>query len=95
MAGLVPLVTTTAGTTLSGAGLALALQQTILEVVEGADTVDVFRVETTDQGIEGIVAHHGDPSIEVGDVTCAGRRSGKLCCARSEHTVCAKRTVVS
>jgi len=74
---LVPLVTASVGPTLGGAGLARALQQAVLEVVEGADAGDVFGMEAADEGIEGFVAHHLDPDIEAGNATFGedGRRA--------------------
>lgn len=45
------------------------MEKAILEIVEGADTGDILWIEATDDGIEGIVAHHLDPDIKAGDTT--------------------------
>ncbi len=73
--GLVALVTPTPGIAAGGAGLRGALQQAILEVVEDAHAWDILRVEATDEGIEGVITHHGDPDIETGDAALGHRQT--------------------
>jgi hypothetical protein len=65
--GFVPLVTMAARATARSTRLALTLKETILEVVEGADTGDILGIEAADDGIEWIVVHHLNPDIEAGD----------------------------
>jgi hypothetical protein len=69
MIGFVPLVATAARTTTSSAGLALTLEETILKIVEGADTRGILWFEATDDGIQGFVVHHLNPDIKTGDTT--------------------------
>lgn len=49
--------------------MTLTVEETILEIVEGADTRDILWVEAADDGIEGIVVHHLNPDIKAGDTT--------------------------
>ena len=72
-------VTTAARATESHTGSVLALEKAILEIVEGTDTRDILWIEATDDGIEGIVAHHLNPDIKAGD---AAFHHGK---ARAQH----------
>jgi len=67
--GFVPFVATAARTTTSRTGLTSALEKAILEIVEGADTREIFWIEATDDGIEGIVVHHLNPGVKAGNTT--------------------------
>ena len=67
--GLVPFVATAARATARSTRLALTLEETVLEIVEGADTRDILRVEAAYDGIEGIIVHHLNPDIKAGDTT--------------------------
>jgi hypothetical protein len=67
LVGSILFVTTAARATEGSTGSVLALEKTILEIVEGADARDILRVEAADDGIEGIVAHHLNPDIKAGD----------------------------
>ena len=69
MTGFVPFVAMAARATVSRTGLALTLEETILEIIEGADTRDILWVEATDDGIERLVVHHLNPDIKAGDTT--------------------------
>lgn len=73
---LVPLVTTTARTTVGRARLTWALQQAVLEVIEGTHARGVLWVKTTDESVEGIVAHHQRPDVETGDPTLDHSQTG-------------------
>jgi hypothetical protein len=73
---LVPLVTTTAGATAGGARLTWALQQAVLEVIEGAHTRGVLGVETAEEGVERVIAHQGHPGVETGDPTLGHGQTG-------------------
>lgn len=78
--GFVSFVATAAGTATGGARLTLTLEQAILEIIEGADTGSVCRLEAAEDGVEGIIPHHADPDIEAGDATLHHSE------ARAEHT---------
>lgn len=69
MTGFVPFVATAARATTSRTGLALALEEAILEIVESADTRDILGIEATDDGMEGLVVHHLHPNVKAGDTT--------------------------
>jgi hypothetical protein len=67
--GFVLCVATAVGATGSRTGLALALEEAILEIVESAYTRDILRIEATDDGIERLVVHHVNPDVKAGDTT--------------------------
>jgi hypothetical protein len=74
--GLVSSVPASVVPTLDGAGLAWALQQAVLEVVEGAYARDIFGMEAADENVEGLVAHHLDPHGEAGDAAQRHSQTG-------------------
>jgi len=69
LVGLVPLVAAPIGPASGCAGLARALQQAVLEVIEGAYARDVFGMKAADERVEGVVVHHLDPDVEADDAT--------------------------
>jgi hypothetical protein len=77
--GLVPLVSSAVRTASCSAGLTRALQQAVLEVVEGAHAWRVVGLEAAAEGVEAVVAHHPDPDREAGD---AAEHHGQT---RAEH----------
>jgi hypothetical protein len=86
---LVPLVSNALGTASRGAGLTWTLQQATLEVVEGTTSWRVVGVEAAEERVEAVITHHSDPDGE------AGHRGGASRRARSGHSACARRAVVS
>ena len=69
MTGFVPFVATAARATVSRTGMALTLEEAILEIVESTDTRDILWIEATDDGMERLVVHHLDPNVKAGDTT--------------------------
>jgi hypothetical protein len=51
-------------------------QAAVLEIAEGAHARDVLWGKATDEGIEGVVAHHRHPDVEAGDPTLHHHQTG-------------------